>query len=91
VKRALIELAEYEQVRPEGRCTAQELLEMNNWVNNAPHLQVQLLEKSPTKLCMWLNSEHDQVEGWQESCWRYEIDVYFLPIGTNIWFSWVME
>jgi hypothetical protein len=77
----LIELAEHEQVRPEGRCTAQELLE---------HLQVQLLEKSPTELCMWLNSEHDQVEGWQES-WRYEIDVYFLPIGTNIWFSWVME
>jgi len=31
VKRALIELAEHEQVRPEGRCTAQELLEMNNW------------------------------------------------------------
>jgi hypothetical protein len=69
VKRALIELAEHEQVRPEGRCTAQELLEMNNWVNNAPHLQVQLLEKSPTELCMCLNSEHDQVEGWQES-WR---------------------
>jgi hypothetical protein len=63
----LIELAEHEQVRPEGRCTAQELLEMNNWVNNAPHFQVQLPEKSPTELCMWLNSEHDQVEGWQES------------------------
>lgn len=55
------------KVRPEGRCTAQELLEMNNRVNNAPHLQVQLQEKSPTELCMWLNSGHDQVEGWQES------------------------
>jgi hypothetical protein len=81
VKRALIELAEHEQVRPEGRCTAQELLEMNNWVNNAPHLQVQLLEKSPTELCMWLNSEHDQVEGWQESWEVMRLMFIFSPLG----------